>query len=303
MEKIVELNKISKSFGAFHAVNELSLEVQRGDVFGFLGPNGAGKSTTMRMMLSLIEPTEGSIKIFGKELSKNRNEIMRRIGCIIEKPDFYLYMSAEKNLEIFCRLSGVTPSKNKVYEVLELVGLKGREKDKVKTYSHGMKQRLGIAQTLIHDPELIILDEPTTGLDPQGIIDIREMILRLKTEMGKTIILSSHILSEIELVANRMIIINKGKEIVQGEVATLLSSQNLVLTIEVEQDSIERLKELKIEKLSGNENGKLLFNVSREEIPEIVSKLNSIGIKIFSVSYRRALEEYFLKLTTENYHA
>ncbi|MEI7801564.1 MAG: ABC transporter ATP-binding protein [Bacteroidota bacterium] len=305
MEKIVELNKISKSFGAFHAVNELSLEVQRGDVFGFLGPNGAGKSTTMRMMLSLIEPTEGAIKIFGQELSKNRNEIMRRIGCIIEKPDFYLYMSAEKNLEIFCRLSGVTPSKNKVHEVLELVGLKGREKDKVKTYSHGMKQRLGIAQTLIHDPELIILDEPTTGLDPQGIIDIREMILRLKTEMGKTIILSSHILSEIELVANRMIIINKGKEIVQGEVATLLSSQNLVLTIEVDDSTIDsvKLKELNFEKMFQHENGKLQFNISRDEIPEIVSKLNSIGIKIFSVSYRRALEEYFLKLTTENYHA
>lgn len=167
-----------------------------------------------------------------------------------------------------------------------------------------MKQRLGIAQTLIHDPELIILDEPTTGLDPQGIIDIREMILRLKTEMGKTIILSSHILSEIELVANRMIIINKGKEIVQGEVATLLSSQDLVLTIEVDETTIDnpKLKELNFEQMFLQENGKLQFNISRDEIPEIVSKLNSIGIKIFSVSYRRALEEYFLKLTTENHH-
>ncbi len=284
-------------------MDELSLEVQRGDVFGFLGPNGAGKSTSMRMMLSLIQPTQGSIKIFGKELSKNRNDIMRRIGCIIEKPDFYLYMSAEKNIDIFCRLSGVTAPKNKIHETLELVGLKGREKDKVKTYSHGMKQRLGIAQTLIHDPELIILDEPTTGLDPQGIIDIREMILRLKNEMGKTIILSSHILSEIELVANRMIIINKGKEIVQGEVATLLSTQHLVLTIEVEETSELSNVDSFGNKLVSRENGKLLFNVSREEIPAIVSQLNEMGIKIFSVSYRRALEEYFLKLTTENYHA
>lgn len=304
MEKIVELNKVSKSYGDFKAVDELSLDVFRGDVFGFLGPNGAGKSTAMRIMLSLIAPSLGSLKIFGKEFSKNRNDILRRIGCIIEKPDFYLYMSAEKNLDIFCRLSGVTVSKNKLHEMLELVGLKGREHDKVKTYSHGMKQRLGIAQTLIHDPELIILDEPTTGLDPQGIIDIREMILRLKTEMGKTIILSSHILSEIELVANRMIIINKGKEIVQGEVATLLSSQDLVLTIEVDETTIDnpKLKELNFEQMFLQENGKLQFNISRDEIPEIVSKLNSIGIKIFSVSYRRALEEYFLKLTTENHH-
>ena len=130
------------------------------------------------MMLSLIQPNSGSIKIFGEELSKKRNEIMRRIGCIIEKPDFYLYMSAEKNLSIFSRLSGVDASKKRIYELLETVGLKGREQDKVKTYSHGMKQRLGIAQTLIHNPELIVLDEPTTGLDPQGIIDVREMILR-----------------------------------------------------------------------------------------------------------------------------
>ena len=304
METIIELNKISKSFGAFRAVNELSLQVLKGDVFGLLGPNGAGKSTTMRMMLSLIQPSQGSIKIFGKELSRHRNEIMRSIGCIIEKPDFYLYMSAEKNIEIFCRLSGVSATKNKIHEVLELVGLKNREKHKVKTYSHGMKQRLGIAQTLIHNPELIILDEPTTGLDPQGIIDVREMILRLKNEMGKTIILSSHILSEIELVANRMIIISKGKEIVQGEVSTLLSSQNLVLTIEVDNVSLalERLKGFNPEKMSA-ENNSIQLSVSHNKIPEIVNELNKAEIKIYGINYRRALEEYFLKLTTENSHA
>ena len=299
MENIIELNKISKSFGAFNAVNELSLEVFKGDVFGFLGPNGAGKSTTMRMILSLIKPSSGSIKIFGLELNSHRNEIMRRIGCIIEKPDFYLYMSAEKNLQLFSKLSDVDVSKNKIQEVLELVGLKGREKDKVKTYSHGMKQRLGIAQTLVHNPELIILDEPTTGLDPQGIIDIREMILRLKNEMNKTIVLSSHILSEIELVANRMVIINKGKQVVQGEVKELLSSQDLILSVEVEDGKValQKLNGYKKEKFSSLENNTLKFSLSKNEIPELVNELSKTGIKIYGITYRRALEEYFLKLT------
>lgn len=299
MENIIELNKISKSFGAFNAVNELSLEVFKGDVFGFLGPNGAGKSTTMRMILSLIKPSNGSIKIFGLELNSHRNEIMRRIGCIIEKPDFYLYMSAEKNLQLFSKLSNVDVSKNKIQEVLELVGLKGREKDKVKTYSHGMKQRLGIAQTLVHNPELIILDEPTTGLDPQGIIDIREMILRLKNEMNKTIVLSSHILSEIELVANRMVIINKGKQVVQGEVKELLSSQDLILSVEVEDGKValQKLNGYKKEKFSSLENNTLKFSLSKNEIPELVNELSKTGIKIYGITYRRALEEYFLKLT------
>ena len=299
MENIIELNKISKSFGAFNAVNELSLEVFKGDVFGFLGPNGAGKSTTMRMILSLIKPSSGSIKIFGLELNSHRNEIMRRIGCIIEKPDFYLYMSAEKNLQLFSKLSDVDVSKNKIQEVLELVGLKGREKDKVKTYSHGMKQRLGIAQTLVHNPELIILDEPTTGLDPQGIIDIREMILRLKNEMNKTIVLSSHILSEIELVANRMVIINTGKQVVQGEVKELLSSQDLILSVEVEDGKValQKLNGYKKEKFSSLENNTLKFSLSKNEIPELVNELSKTGIKIYGITYRRALEEYFLKLT------
>lgn len=299
MENIIELNKISKSFGAFNAVNELSLEVFKGDVFGFLGPNGAGKSTTMRMLLSLIKPSSGSIKIFGLELNSHQNEIMRQIGCIIEKPDFYLYMSAEKNLQLFSKLSNVDVSKNKIHEVLELVGLKGREKDKVKTYSHGMKQRLGIAQTLVHNPELIILDEPTTGLDPQGIIDIREMILRLKNEMNKTIVLSSHILSEIELVANRMVIINKGKQVVQGEVKELLSSQDLILSVEVEDGKValQKLNGYKKEKFSSLENNTLKFSLSKNEIPELVNELSKTGIKIYGITYRRALEEYFLKLT------
>jgi ABC-type multidrug transport system ATPase subunit len=213
-EKIVEINHLSKLFGKLRAVDDVSFDVYQGDVFGFLGPNGAGKSTTIRAMLSLITPTSGEIMLFGKELRKNRNFILSRIGCIVEKPDFYQYLSAEKNLEIFARVSGSSVSRSRIHEMIEFVGLRGREKDKVGHFSHGMKQRLGIAQTILHDPDLIILDEPNTGLDPQGSIDIRNLILQLKNERNKTILLSSHILSEIELIANRMVIIAKGKTIV-----------------------------------------------------------------------------------------
>ena len=241
-EKIVEVKNLVKHYGKFKAVENVSFDVYRGDVFGFLGPNGAGKSTTIRTMLSLIRPTSGDLHLFGKELSANRNYILRKIGCIVEKPDFYKYLSAQKNIEIFARVSGISVDKKKVQEIIEFVGLKGREKDKVGGFSHGMKQRLGIAQTLIHDPELIILDEPTTGLDPQGIIDIRNLILQLKNERNKTIVLSSHILSEIELIANRLVIINKGKSLVQGSVSELLNAQELIVAFSV--DNAEKAKEV-----------------------------------------------------------
>ncbi|MFI5135705.1 MAG: ABC transporter ATP-binding protein, partial [Chitinophagales bacterium] len=283
---IIQIQKLSKTFGALHAVQDLHLEVFQSDIFGFLGPNGAGKSTTIRMMLSLIRPDAGEIFIFGKKLQEHRNEILKKIGCIIESPDFYLYLSAEKNLELFGKLSGIIPEKKKIYELLELVGLKGREKDKVKTYSHGMKQRLGIAQTLIHDPELIILDEPTTGLDPQGIIDVRQLILRLKNDFGKTIFLSSHLLHEIELISTRMAIINKGKTVAQGNVSELLSSQDLILSVEVSDG--QKTKAVIAasgwqEKLKTTTNSHLDFNISKNEIPELNKFLNDRGIEIFKM--------------------
>ena len=172
-ERIIEISNLSKEFKEVKAVNDLSLNVFKGDVFGFLGPNGAGKSTTIRMLLSLINPDEGEIKIFGKSLKNERISILKRIGAIVEKPDFYGYLSAYKNLEILGRISGKNVSRNRIMEVLELVGLEKRYRSKVKTFSHGMKQRLGLAQSLLHDPDLIILDEPTTGLDPQGMKEIR----------------------------------------------------------------------------------------------------------------------------------
>lgn len=298
-EKIIEVNHLVKHYGKFKAIEDVSFDVYRGDVYGFLGPNGAGKSTTIRTILSLIKPTGGQIRLFNKDLADNRNDILRRIGCIVEKPDFYKYLSAEKNLEIFARLSGINVTKSKIYEIIEFVGLKGREKDKLGGFSHGMKQRLGIAQTLIHDPELIILDEPTTGLDPQGIIDIRNLILRLRNEHKKTVLLSSHILSEIELIANRMVIINKGKTIVQGSVTELLNAQEMLVSFTV--DNIEKAKQILgalpakvvIEESKGTS---LLLHLSQDKIPSVNRLFCDNGINVYSIEAKRKLEDYFLKL-------
>ncbi len=301
-EKIVEINHLQKQFGKFQAVKDVSFDVYRGDVFGFLGPNGAGKSTTIRTMLSLIKPSGGELKLFGKDLSKNRNYILQRIGCIVEKPDFYKYLSAEKNIEIFARLSGMNVTKSKVHEIIEFVGLKGREKDKLSGFSHGMKQRLGIAQTLIHDPELIILDEPTTGLDPQGIIDIRNLILQLKNERNKTVLLSSHILSEIELIANRMVIISKGKTIVQGSVSELLNAQELIVAFTV--DNMDKAKQLLRNASMGDlidsaDPLNLLLHLSQEKIPVVNKLFSDNGINVYSIEAKRKLEDYFLKLINQ----
>jgi len=300
-EKVIEISSLSKRFKDLLAVDELDLNVNRGDVFGFLGPNGAGKSTTIRMILSLISPTSGTINIFGKSLLNSRKEILTNIGAIVEKPDFYLYLPAIKNLEILAKISGKEVSSKRIMELLELVGLKDRAKSKVKTYSHGMKQRLGIAQTLLHDPELIILDEPTTGLDPQGMKEIRDLIIRLSKEENKTIFLSSHILSEIELVANRMIIINKGKKIVEGEVSKLLNSNKLKVTIEVENvDSARNILETtkwlnQIESITGN---KININLEQNEISVLNKYLVENGIMVNALVPIRSLEDYFLSITS-----
>lgn len=296
VEKVIQISSLSKRFKDLLAVDELELHVNRGDVFGFLGPNGAGKSTTIRMMLSLVSPTSGTINIFGKSLLENRKEILTNIGAIVEKPDFYQYLPAIKNLEILAKISGKEVSSKRIIELLDLVGLKDRAKSKVKTYSHGMKQRLGIAQALLHDPELIVLDEPTTGLDPQGMKEIRDLILRLSKDENKTIFLSSHILSEIELVANRMIIINKGKKIVEGEVSNLLNSNKVKVTVEVEnivtvKNILETTKWLnQIESISAN---KININLEQNEIPLLNKFLVENGIMVNALVPVRSLEDYF----------
>jgi ABC-2 type transport system ATP-binding protein len=298
-EKIIEIKNLVKYYGKFKAIEDVSFDVYKGDVFGFLGPNGSGKSTTIRTMLSLIKPTNGTLNLFGKDLLSNRNFILGKIGCIVEKPDFYKYLSAEKNLEIFGRISGVSVSKKKIHEMIDFVGLKGREKDKLSGFSHGMKQRLGIAQTLLHDPDLIILDEPTTGLDPQGIIDIRNLILQLKNERNKTVLLSSHILSEIELIANRLVIINKGKTLIQGSVKDLLNAQELIVSFKVDNINLAKTileKADLINAFESIEDKNILLHLSEEMIPKVNALFCDNGIAVFSIEAKRKLEDYFLKL-------
>jgi ABC-2 type transport system ATP-binding protein len=303
MEKIIEISHLTKHYKDLTAVNDLSLNVYKGDVFGFLGPNGAGKSTTIRMLLTLISPTKGEINIFGKNLNKNRNEILRKVGAIVEKPDFYGYLSAYKNLEILGRISGCDVSKKRIMEILELVGLDKRYKSKVKTFSHGMKQRLGLAQALLHDPELIILDEPTTGLDPQGMKEIRDLINYLSKEKNKTIFLSSHILYEVELVANRMVIINKGATKVEGLVSDLLNAANLKVTFGL--TSVTEAKILLgqtqwIKKVDSFTDNKIVFSINHEEIPLVNKLLVENNIDVNSIVPMRSLEEYFLDITEKS---
>ncbi|MBY0347518.1 MAG: ABC transporter ATP-binding protein, partial [Hydrotalea flava] len=214
MEPIIQVQNLSKQFGDIVAVNDLSFTVPAGSVYGFLGQNGAGKSTTIRMLLSLITPTEGNIRFFGLPLQQHRKKIFKNIGAIIERPDLYGYLSAYDNLKMFACLNGMHPTHLQLMNQLEQVGLADRAKNKVKTFSQGMKQRLGIGIALIHNPSLIILDEPTNGLDPQGIADIRRLIVQLSKEQQKTILLSSHLLSEIEQMATHILIIDKGKKII-----------------------------------------------------------------------------------------
>jgi ABC-type multidrug transport system ATPase subunit len=302
LQTIIDVKNISKTFGAHIAVNDLSLQVQQGEIYGFLGPNGSGKSTTLRMIMTLLKPDNGSISINGFDVHNDRQKAMQEVGCIIEKPDFYSYLSAVENLKIFARMHGTSTDKSVLYKLLDDVGLKGREKDILKTFSHGMKQRLGLAQALLHNPNIIILDEPNTGLDPNGIIELRETILRLNKQEGKTILLSSHILNEIEAIAESMILINKGKTVAQGKVQDLLSKEDLVVSIEVNNVAkTMQLIENSIWKNNFQESleTQLVFKISHDSIPALVQHITANNIDIYGIEKSRSLERYFLKLTQE----
>lgn len=295
---IVQIRHLSKHFGDFHAVKDVNITVNTGDVYGFLGPNGAGKSTTMRCMLSLIQADQGSIELFGQSITQHRSEILARVGSLIEKPDFYKYLSAFKNLQLFSRISGKPSSSQEIREMLDFVGLAGRENDRVGGFSHGMRQRLGIAQTLLHQPDLIVLDEPTTGLDPQGIIDMRNLILRLKNEQKKTIILSSHNLSEVELICNRMVIIHQGKSIVEGSVAELLNEDEQIIRIQTDSLSMPKLINLLQTNYQPQQVNEQFVEISllKENIPALNAQIVAAGLPIFAIEAKRKLEDYFINL-------
>ena len=265
----------------------------------FSVPTAREKVPTIRMILSLIKPTTGDTKIFQHSLRSQRFLALKSVGGIVEKPDFYLYLSAYRNLEIVGALNGGA-TKKRIQEVLHLVGLSDRANDRVKTYSHGMKQRLGIAQALLSDPELIILDEPTNGLDPQGMKEIRDLILHLAHDQNKTIILSSHLLSEVQLVANRMAIINNGELVVQGEVNTLLEKGERYVLIEAEPATTANAILKKQKKLIPSytvADHRFNINMEFQDVPKIISALVRGGVKVHSVVPRHSLEDYFLAIT------
>ena len=303
MASIISVSHLSKHYGNIQAVNDLSFTVNEGDVYGFLGQNGAGKSTTIRMLLTLIEPSAGEIKIFDKKLSTHRSEILSNIGAVIEKPDLYKYLNAYDNLSIFAKMSGIKVSRQLLMNQLQMVGLADRAKDKVKTFSQGMKQRLGIAVALVHNPALIILDEPTNGLDPQGIADIRNLIMRLSKEMGKTVLISSHLLSEIEVIANRMIIIHKGQKVIEGNVAELLDPSHTVIDIDAVDNEAAKAA-LAISRWAAYQQpGKSLqLMMNKESVPQLINDLVAMNIQLLSVNSSHSLENYFLSLTTNNGH-
>jgi ABC-type multidrug transport system ATPase subunit len=305
MSSIVKVNFLTKQFNQFTAVNDLSFTVEKGDVYGFLGQNGAGKSTTIRMMLTLITPTHGQIELFGYDLYKHRRDILQQIGAVIEKPDVYKYLSAYDNLQLFARLSGVKPTQKIIMDQLEMVGLADRAKDTVKTFSQGMKQRLGIAIALVHNPSLIMLDEPTNGLDPQGIADIRNLILQLSRDRKKTVIVSSHLLSEIEQIATRILIIDKGHKLVEGSAAELFDTTQTIVQLETTNNE-QALQQLELSSWKTNlkplRDGHILIQLDQQDIPHLNQFLVNQQIGVLSLQPRHSLEDYFLQITAGKQH-
>jgi len=295
---VLRTRGLGKRYDKRWAVRNLDLSVHRGEVFGFLGPNGAGKSTTIRILLSLVTPTTGSVELFGLPLRGHRAEILARVGGLVERADFYLYLSARRNLEIIADLKGGLPARA-IDNVLETVGLAPRAAEKVKSFSHGMKQRLGLAGALLGDPEFVILDEPTTGLDPQGIKEVRDLITRLAADQKMTVFLSSHLLAEIEQLATHMAIINNGTLVVQGNVKELLGAGDgtvriMASPVERALACIRRHPYGASARVAGEE---IRVRMPAEEIPGLASDLIQNGIAIRALVPQRSLEEYFLSIT------
>jgi ABC-type multidrug transport system ATPase subunit len=294
----LQTENLTKRFGARAAVDRLTIRVERGDIYGFLGPNGAGKSTTLRMLLGLVRPTSGTIKFPVRASSWEYLRARSRVGAIIETPVFYENFSGRRNLQLLASLSGGVQRK-RVEEVLEIVNLHERAHDPVKVYSYGMRQRLGIAQALLPTPELIILDEPTNGLDPQGIHETRKLIRRLRDEFKLTILLSSHLLTEIEQLCNRVGIIHEGRLLYEGGPEALVAPTSLY---KVRVDDLSGAFDLltKEPRVIVSRNGTSFLRVEgdAESIAAVNELLVGNGIKVYELSpAQESLEEAFLRLT------
>jgi ABC-type multidrug transport system ATPase subunit len=297
-EIALQVEGLTKRFRAAVAVDRLTMRVERGDIYGFLGPNGAGKSTTLRMLLGLVRPTSGVIKFPVRASNWEYLRARSRVGAIVETPAFYENFSGRRNLQLLASLSGGVQLK-RVEEVLEIVDLRDRARDPVRVYSYGMRQRLGIAQALLPTPEIIILDEPTNGLDPQGIQETRQLIRRLRDEFRLTVLLSSHLLTEVEQLCNRVGIIHEGRLLYEGEPNALVAPTS---QFKVRVDNLSAATEL----LTGepgvivSQNGASFLRIAAdaERIPSLNTLLVAHGIKVYELTpAQESLEEAFLRLT------
>ncbi|MEW6579275.1 MAG: ABC transporter ATP-binding protein [Chloroflexota bacterium] len=298
----IQTRGLGKTFGRrarkrIQAVKELNLEVQAGQVYGFLGPNGAGKSTTIRMLLGLIHPTSGDAYLYGQHVHRQHG-VLRRVGALVEGAAFYPFLSGRKNLEVLARTANCyDPAR--IEMLLAQVGLAERATQRVKGYSTGMKQRLGLAAALLGDPDLLILDEPTNGLDPSGMHEIRTFIRELADRHGKTVFLSSHLLGEVEQVCDRVAIINLGEIVREGAVEELLAGKS---TLRVEAQPLQRAAEVLRAHwpVAVNETW-LTVSARRDESPQIVRQLVAAGVDVYQVTgQRQTLEEYFLAVVQES---
>lgn len=298
MSTILTVNHLTKNFGYLTAVKDLSFTIEKGNVYGILGPNGSGKSTTLGIILNVVNRTSGEFSWFDGNTSTH--EALKKVGAIIERPNFYPYMTAIQNLKLVCKIKEV--SEGKIQEKLELVGLWERRNSKFKTYSLGMKQRLAIASALLNDPEILILDEPTNGLDPQGIHQIREIIKKI-AQKGTTILLASHLLDEVEKVCSHVVILRKGEKLYSGPVDQMLASYGF---FELRTEDMQKLKSLLQKHISfGNikqENGTLIAHLTEEMNAETLNRFLFDEGMVLShlVKRRESLEEQFLTLTKNN---
>lgn len=296
---IIETNDLNYSFhpGAL-ILQGVNLAVPQGSIYGFLGPNGAGKTTTLRLILGLLRQEKTPIKLFGVDLHTNRTDILRKIGSLIEQPSLYGHLTGRENLEVI-RLS-YQCSKHRIGEVLKIVDLTAAATKKARTYSLGMKQRLAIAIALLNDPDLLILDEPTNGLDPNGIVEIRELMRRLNQQFGKTILISSHLLAEIEKVATHVGIIHEGKLLFQGTLPQLQHRRSAQSIIELEVDDPDQVMALIGERFATKQTDEGSLQIAcqkRDQIPEINTLLVNAGVKVYKIGVaNNDLEELFMQI-------
>lgn len=292
---MISLSNVTKLFGARKAVDDLTLSVPRGEIFGLLGHNGAGKSTAIGMMLGQVWPTRGEVKVCGHEVSSHRARALKKVGAIFEAPAFYDYLSGWVNLEILSHYTAPT-SKERIREVVDWVGLTGREHSKVKTYSHGMRARLALAQTLLPQPELLILDEPGSGLDPEGIAEMRQTILRLHRELGLTILLSSHLLTEVEQLCTRIAVLNQGRKVFEGQVTEVKAArQRVALKTPDFAAATALLRERGL--ISNADGGQFISLANGHSTADVTRTLVSAGMAVEGIwQHEQTLEHFYLDL-------